>query len=201
MICVIDNYDSFVYNLVQYAANLGVPCTVFRNDETSVEEIAALDPELLLVSPGPGDPDSAGISLEAVRRLAGRVPVFGVCLGHQTIGQVFGARVVHARRPMHGKCSEITHDGRGVFQDLPSPLAVTRYHSLVVDPATLPPEIEVSAWSPEGEVMALRHRELPVESVQFHPESLFTEHGVRMVANALRAARAPRTAREGLISA
>jgi anthranilate synthase/aminodeoxychorismate synthase-like glutamine amidotransferase len=174
---------------------------VFRNDETSVEEIAALDPELLLVSPGPGDPDSAGISLEAVRRLAGRVPVFGVCLGHQTIGQVFGARVVHARRPMHGKCSEITHDGRGVFQDLPSPLAVTRYHSLVVDPATLPPEIEVSAWSPEGEVMALRHRELPVESVQFHPESLFTEHGVRMVANALRAARAPRTAREGLISA
>ncbi|MFD5164243.1 anthranilate synthase component II [Streptomyces hawaiiensis] len=201
MICVIDNYDSFVYNLVQYSSNLGVPCRVFRNDETSVEEIAELAPDLLLISPGPGDPDSAGISLEAVRGLAGRVPIFGVCLGHQTIGQVFGARVVHAGQPMHGKCTEITHDGRGVFQDLPSPLTVTRYHSLVVDPATLPPEIEVSAWSPEGEVMALRHRELPLESVQFHPESLFTEHGVRMVGNVLRAARAPHTAREGLISA
>ncbi|WP_086791255.1 anthranilate synthase component II [Streptomyces thermovulgaris] len=201
MICVIDNYDSFVYNLVQYAGALGVECRVFRNDEVTVEEIAELAPELLLLSPGPGAPDTAGVSLEAVRALAGRVPIFGVCLGHQTIAQAFGARVVHARRPMHGKCDEVRHDGRGVFHGLPSPLTVTRYHSLVVDPATLPAQIEVSAWSSEGEVMALRHRELPMESVQFHPESLFTEHGVRMVGNALETACGRGTVREGLISA
>ncbi|WP_330288676.1 anthranilate synthase component II [Streptomyces sp. NBC_00576] len=201
MICVIDNYDSFVYNLVQYAGALRVECQVFRNDEVSVDTIVKLAPDLLLISPGPGNPDSAGISLEAVRSLAGRVPIFGVCLGHQTIGQVFGAEVVHAKKPMHGKCSRVTHDGRGVFTGLPSPLTVTRYHSLVVAPATLPPEIEVSAWSEDGEVMALRHRELHVESVQFHPESLFTEHGLRMVENALVAARGFHKAREGLVSA
>jgi anthranilate synthase/aminodeoxychorismate synthase-like glutamine amidotransferase len=186
VICVLDNYDSFVYNLVQYLGNLGGSCEVYRNDEISVAEVAALDPELVLISPGPGDPADAGISIELVRRLAGHVPILGVCLGHQAIGAAFGARVVHAAEPMHGKCSPLAHDGRGVFAGLRNPLTVARYHSLVLDPATLPADLVVTAWSSTGEVMGVRHRELPIEGVQFHPESLFTEEGVAMVANAMR---------------
>ncbi|MBX9399484.1 aminodeoxychorismate/anthranilate synthase component II [Streptomyces sp. TRM72054] len=200
MICVIDNFDSFVYNLVQYAGDLGADCQVFRNDDVTVSRIAELAPELLLVSPGPGNPSDAGISLEAVLSLTGRIPIFGVCLGHQVIGQAFGAQVIHAQRPMHGKCSDVMHDGRGVFAGLPSPLTVTRYHSLVVDPDTLPPEIEVSAWSQEGEVMALRHSEHALEGVQFHPESLFTDHGPRLLENALNVARRSQTGKKGLTS-
>ncbi|WIY06480.1 aminodeoxychorismate/anthranilate synthase component II [Amycolatopsis mongoliensis] len=186
MICVLDNYDSFVYNLVQYLGNLGASCEVYRNDEVSVADVVALEPELVLISPGPGDPVDAGISVELVRGLAGRVPIFGVCLGHQAIGAAFGARVVHAAEPMHGKCSPLVHDGRGVFAGLRNPLTVARYHSLVLDPATLPADLVVTAWSSTGEVMGVRHRELPIEGVQFHPESLFTEEGVAMVANAMR---------------
>lgn len=186
MICVLDNYDSFVYNLVQYLGDLGASCQVYRNDEVSVADVAALEPELVLISPGPGDPADAGISVELVRALAGRVPILGVCLGHQAIGAAFGARVVHAAEPMHGKCSPLAHDGRGVFTGLPNPLTVARYHSLVLDPASLPADLVVTAWSSTGEVMGVRHRELPIEGVQFHPESLFTESGMAMVANALR---------------
>ena len=185
MIGVVDNYDSFVYNLVQYAGRLGHACTVLRNDAVGIDELEQLRPDRLIISPGPGDPDQAGVSLAAVTRLGARIPVFGVCLGHQCIGQAFGARVVHARAPMHGKCSTIRHDGRGVFAGLPPVFEVARYHSLVVDEATLPAELEVSAWTLEGEIMGVRHRSLPIEGVQFHPESLFTEHGLAMVANAL----------------
>ncbi|MGW5739839.1 anthranilate synthase component II [Amycolatopsis sp. NPDC003861] len=186
MICVLDNYDSFVYNLVQYLGNLGAECEVHRNDEISVADVAALEPDLVLISPGPGDPADAGISVDLVRGLAGRVPILGVCLGHQAIGAAFGARIIHAAEPMHGKCTPLTHDGRGVFAGLRTPLTVARYHSLVIDPASLPAGLEVTAWSPAGEVMGVRHREFPIEGVQFHPESLFTEEGVAMVANAMR---------------
>ncbi len=186
MICVIDNYDSFVYNLVQYVGTSGAECVVYRNDEVTVAQVAALDPELVIISPGPGSPADAGISVDLVRALGATVPIFGVCLGHQVIGAAFGARIRHATEPMHGKCSEIKHDGEGVFAGTPNPLTVTRYHSLVVDAATLPDELAVTAWSESGEIMGVRHRALPIEGVQFHPESLFTEHGVDMVRNALR---------------
>ncbi|WP_155541593.1 anthranilate synthase component II [Amycolatopsis camponoti] len=186
MICVLDNYDSFVYNLVQYLGTLGASCQVYRNDEISVTDVEALAPELVLISPGPGDPADAGISVELVRRLAGRVPILGVCLGHQAIGAAFGARVVHAAEPMHGKCSAVAHDGSGVFAGLPNPLTVARYHSLVLDPASLPAELAVTALSDTGEIMAIRHRRHAIEGVQFHPESLFTQEGVGMVANAVR---------------
>jgi anthranilate synthase/aminodeoxychorismate synthase-like glutamine amidotransferase len=189
MICVIDNYDSFVYNLVQYVGSLGADCVVHRNDDVTVEQVAALDPELIIISPGPGDPAEAGISVDLVRRLGGSVPIFGVCLGHQAIGAAFGARIKRADQPMHGKCSEIEHDGEGVFADVPNALTVARYHSLVIDADTLPAELMVTAWSEAGEIMGVRHRTLPIEGVQFHPESLFTEHGIRIVGNALRGIR------------
>jgi anthranilate synthase/aminodeoxychorismate synthase-like glutamine amidotransferase len=191
MIHVIDNYDSFVYNLVQYMGNLGADCVVHRNDEVTVDGVGALDPELVVISPGPGDPVEAGISIELVRRLGGSVPIFGVCLGHQAIGAAFGARIRHAAEPMHGKCSEITHDGEGAFAGLPNPLTVARYHSLVVEAGTLPAELVATAWSETGEIMGIRHRTLPVEGVQFHPESLFTQEGVGLMANVLRGSRIP----------
>ncbi|MFI8298661.1 anthranilate synthase component II [Streptomyces nigra] len=188
MIVIIDNYDSFVYNLAQYAGQLGHECRVVRNNAATVDEIASLDPSLILISPGPGGPRDAGISLDLIRDLGRRVPTLGVCLGHQCIAEAFGARVIRAALPMHGKLSAVRHDGTGAFAGLPSPLTVTRYHSLTVDPASLPDELVVTAWTDNGEVMGLRHRELPIEGVQFHPESLFTEKGLDMVANALTAA-------------
>jgi anthranilate synthase component 2 len=185
MVLVIDNYDSFTWNLVQYLAELGCEVKVVRNDEASAEQIAAMAPSHLVISPGPCTPNEAGVSLAAIRLLAGRVPILGVCLGHQAIGQAFGGRVVRAQRVMHGKTSTIRHDGRGVFAGLPPEVTVTRYHSLAVERATLPAELEVSACSEDGEIMGLRHRSLAVEGVQFHPEALLTEHGHDMLRNFL----------------
>ena len=187
-VLVIDNYDSFVYNLVQYLGQLGAEPVVHRNDAISTGEALAAAPDGILISPGPGRPDEAGISLDLIGAAAGEgVPVFGVCLGHQCIGQLYGGEVVR-HGVMHGKTSEVTHDGRGVFAGLPEPLVATRYHSLVVAATTVPDGLEVSAWSEEdGAVMGLRHRELPVEGVQFHPESILTEGGHRMLANWLAA--------------
>jgi anthranilate synthase/aminodeoxychorismate synthase-like glutamine amidotransferase len=190
MICVIDNYDSFVYNLVQYTGELGADPVVYRNDEVTVQQVADLAPDLIIISPGPGDPVDAGISIEVVRQLGPRIPVFGVCLGHQAIAAAFGGRIRHGSEPMHGKCSAITHDGEGVFDGLPQPITVARYHSLVVEAETLPAELVATAWADTGEIMGLRHRSLPIEGVQFHPESLFTEHGMQMVGNALRSLQA-----------
>jgi anthranilate synthase/aminodeoxychorismate synthase-like glutamine amidotransferase len=183
MIAMIDNYDSFTYNLVQYLGELGCKVQVFRNDEITLEEMEALAPSHIVISPGPGTPDDAGITLAAIQRFAGRVPLLGVCLGHQAIGQAFGGRVVRARRVMHGKVSRIRHDGSGVFASIPNEFIATRYHSLVVENETLPACLAVTAQSAEGEIMGLRHRSLAVEGVQFHPEALLTEHGHRMLQN------------------
>jgi para-aminobenzoate synthetase component II len=187
MIFVIDNYDSFVYNLVQYVGALGIDTVVRRNDEVTLADIEAARPDLLLISPGPATPDRAGISLAAVRHFAGRLPIFGVCLGHQCIGQAMGGRIIRARRPMHGKRSVVFHDGRDQFDGLPTTLQVVRYHSLVIDPEQVPDSLVVTAVSDDGEIMAVRHRSLPIIGVQFHPESIFTEHGRQMVRNAVRA--------------
>jgi anthranilate synthase component 2 len=191
MLLMIDNYDSFTYNLVQYFGELGADVRVFRNDRITVEEVERLGPSRIVISPGPGDPDDAGVSMEAIRRFAGRVPILGVCLGHQCIGQVYGGRIVHAREIMHGKTSMVNHKGEGVFIGLPSPYEATRYHSLVIDKASLPDCLEVTAWTedPHGamdEIMGVRHRELAVEGVQFHPESILTRHGHDLLANFLR---------------
>lgn len=177
MIVLIDNHDSFVHNLARYVRELGWETAVVRCDAVTVEDVAAMDPSHIVVSPGPCTPDEAGISVEVVRRLGPRVPLLGVCLGHQCIGRAFGGRVVRARRPMHGKASLIAHDGEGIFAGLPDPLRATRYHSLVVESETLPAELVVTARSAEGEIMALRHREHPVAGVQFHPESVLTDRG------------------------
>ncbi len=185
-VVVIDNYDSFTYNLVQYLAMLGASCDVRLNDKTSVAEIEASAPDGILLSPGPGTPDDAGVTLDVLRQLSGRIPIFGVCLGHQAIGQAFGGKVIRAPRLMHGKTSPIEHDGRGVFSSLPSPFQATRYHSLIVEEKSLPTVLEVSARTAEGEIMAVRHRNLPVEGVQFHPESILTEHGHQLVENWLK---------------
>jgi para-aminobenzoate synthetase component 2 len=186
-IVVIDNYDSFVYNLVQYLGELGADPVVVRHDAVDLDGVTALAPDGVLVSPGPGRPADAGISNALIAALAGRIPVLGVCLGHQCIGEVFGGRVVRAPELMHGKTSEISHDGRGVFAGLPEPLVATRYHSLVVAPDGLPDVLEVSAWATDGTVMGLRHRTLAVEGVQFHPESILTAGGHRLLANWLAA--------------
>ena len=186
MIFMIDNYDSFTYNLVQYFYMLGADVTVRRNDKVTISEIEALKPEALVVSPGPGNPDSAGISLEAVAHFAGKLPIRGVCLGHQTIGQVFGGRVVHARNLMHGKTSPVTHDGKGLFEGIPQNFKAMRYHSLAVEAATLPDCLQISARSDDGEIMAMRHREFPIESIQYHPESIVTVTGKRQLGNFLR---------------
>lgn len=181
-ILVVDNYDSFVYNLVQYLGQLGAEPLVFRHDAIDVAAASALGADGLLVSPGPGRPENAGASCELIEALAPTMPVLGVCLGHQCIGAVYGGEIVR-NQVMHGKASEVTHDGRGVFSGLPDPLTAARYHSLVVDRATVPPALEVSAWTEDGVVMGLRHRELRVEGVQFHPESIITGAGHRLLAN------------------
>ena len=189
-VLVIDNYDSFVYNLVQYLGELGAEPLVHRHDELGLDDLVALAPDAVLVSPGPGRPEDAGVSGEAIRRFgAAGIPVLGVCLGHQAIGAVFGGDVVRAPAVMHGKTSVVHHDGRGVFAGIPEPFTATRYHSLVVDRASVPDVLEVSAWTDDGLVMGLRHRELPVEGVQFHPESILTESGHDLLANFLAAAR------------
>jgi anthranilate synthase component 2/para-aminobenzoate synthetase component 2 len=177
VVVVIDNYDSFVYNLVQYLLELGQQVRVFRNDRVTLAKIEALSPACLIISPGPCTPDEAGISLAAVRHFAGRIPVLGVCLGHQVIGQAFGGRVVRAKRPVHGKTSLIYHDGSGIYAGLPNPFPAARYHSLVVEEKTLPACLAVTARTGEGEIMGIRHREYPVEGVQFHPESILTGCG------------------------
>jgi anthranilate synthase/aminodeoxychorismate synthase-like glutamine amidotransferase len=184
-VLVIDNYDSFTYNLVQYLGELGVDPLVHRHDALTLEQINELDPAGVVISPGPGTPDDAGLSMDVVRTFAGRRPVLGVCLGHQCIGQVFGARIVRAPQVMHGKTSLIRHDGRGVFSDLPDPLEATRYHSLVVDRGSVPSELEVTAESDDGIIMGLRHREFAVEGVQFHPESILTVSGHDLLRNFL----------------
>ncbi len=185
MILVIDNYDSFTYNLVQYLGELGAELSVVRNDVVDLAGVAAMRPERIVISPGPGTPDDAGVSLDIIRHLSRSTPILGVCLGHQAIGQAFGATVSRAKRQMHGKTSPVTHDGRGVFRGLPTPFNATRYHSLAVIADTVPAELEISARSDDGEVMGLRHRQWPVEGVQFHPESILTEHGKTLLRNFL----------------
>ena len=190
MLLMIDNYDSFTYNVVQYFAELGADVQVYRNDEITLEQIEELSPERLVISPGPCSPDEAGISSAAIRHFAGKLPILGICLGHQSIGQVFGGRIVRAGQVMHGKLSNIHHTSQGVFKGIDNPYKATRYHSLVVDKDTLPECFEVTAWTenPDGsmeEIMGIRHKELAVEGVQFHPESILTEHGHQLLKNFL----------------
>lgn len=186
MLLLIDNYDSFTWNLYQYFCELGAEVVVKRNDEISVADIATLAPQKIVISPGPCTPNEAGISLNVIRDYAGKLPILGVCLGHQAIGQAFGARIVRARQVMHGKTSAISHNGSGVFHGLNNPLTVTRYHSLLIDPATLPDEFDVTAWSAGDEIMGIRHREWDLEGVQFHPESILSEQGHALLGNFLR---------------
>ena len=188
MILMLDNYDSFTYNIVQYLGELGQDVNVVRNDEYDVESVLAMNPEKIVISPGPCTPNEAGISMELINAAAGKIPVLGVCLGHQSIGQCFGGKVVRARQIMHGKTSPIHHRGQGVFSDLPSPYTATRYHSLVVERSSLPACFEITAWTENergelDEIMGIRHRELAVEGVQFHPESVLTEHGHKLLEN------------------
>ena len=185
MLLMIDNYDSFTYNLVQYFGELGQEVKVFRNDAISLSEIARLNPDYLVISPGPCAPAQAGISLAAIREFAGKVPLLGVCLGHQSIGEAFGGRVVHAKKLMHGKVSPVQHNNVGMFRNLPNPVTCTRYHSLAVERETLPECLEITAWTDDGEIMGVRHTELPIQGVQFHPESILTEHGHAMLKNFL----------------
>lgn len=191
MLVMIDNYDSFTYNVVQYLCELGADVHVVRNDEVSVADIRKLNPTHLVISPGPCSPNEAGISMEAIQSFAGEVPILGICLGHQSIGQVFGGKIVRAGQVMHGKTSQIHHKGEGVFAGLPSPYEATRYHSLVIDKNSVPDCLEVTAWTqnPDGsleEIMGVRHKTLPIEGVQFHPESILTQHGHDLLANFLR---------------
>lgn len=186
MLLMLDNYDSFTWNIVQYLAQLGQEVKVVRNDETSIAEIAALKPAYIVVGPGPCSPKEAGISLEVIRHFAGKIPLLGVCLGHQAMGEAFGGRTVRAKTLMHGKVSEVFHQGRGVFAGLPNPVVCTRYHSLVTDRAALPECWDVSAWTADEEIMGIRHKTLPLEGVQFHPEALLTEHGHAMLDNFLK---------------
>lgn len=186
MILLIDNYDSFTWNLYQYFCELGAKVQVRRNDALTLAHIDALNPQKIVISPGPCTPNDAGISLAVIRHYAGRIPMLGVCLGHQAMAQAFGASVVRAAKVMHGKTSPVTHNGQGVFRGLPSPLTVTRYHSLIVDPATLPECFEITAWSETQEIMGIRHREWDLEGVQFHPESILSEQGHALLKNFLR---------------
>ena len=185
MLLMIDNYDSFTYNIVQYFGELGQDVKVFRNDAISLSEIARLKPDYLVISPGPCAPAQAGISLAAIREFAGKVPLLGVCLGHQSIGEAFGGRIVYAKKLMHGKVSPVHHTGQGVFKGLPNPVTCTRYHSLAIERESLPDCLEIRAWTEDGEIMGVRHKTLAVEGVQFHPESILTEHGHDMLKNFL----------------
>ncbi|MDY6798245.1 MAG: aminodeoxychorismate/anthranilate synthase component II [Pseudomonadota bacterium] len=191
MLLMIDNYDSFTYNVVQYLAELGAEVQVYRNDEITVEEIEALDPERLVISPGPCTPNEAGISMAAIRHFAGKLPILGICLGHQAIGQVYGGNIIRAGRVMHGKVSPVYHEDKGVFRGLSNPLQATRYHSLVIDKSSLPDCLEVTAWTRNSdgsveEIMGVRHKNLPIQGVQFHPESIMTEQGHELLRNFLK---------------
>jgi anthranilate synthase component II len=187
MLLMLDNYDSFTWNLVQYLGELGAAVKVVRNDAVTLDEVEALAPSHVVISPGPCTPTEAGISVPLIRRFAGRMPILGVCLGHQAIGQAFGGRIVRAERVMHGKLSSIVHDQRGVFADIPSPFNATRYHSLAIERASLPSVLDITATADDGEIMGVRHRDLAVEGVQFHPESILTEHGRKLLRNFLAA--------------
>jgi anthranilate synthase component 2 len=189
MLLMIDNYDSFTYNLVQYFAELGAEVAVRRNDEVTVEEIGKMNPQYIVVSPGPCTPNEAGVSVAAIRQFSDQIPILGVCLGHQSIGQAFGGKIVHAKQLMHGKTSTIHHTNASVFTGLPNPFTATRYHSLVIERATLPDCLDVTAWTDDGEIMGVRHKMLAVHGVQFHPESILTEHGHDMLKNFLEGAK------------
>ncbi|MEM7008674.1 MAG: aminodeoxychorismate/anthranilate synthase component II [Thermodesulfobacteriota bacterium] len=183
MILMIDNYDSFTYNLVHYLAELGEEVVVYRNDKIELEDIGKLNPDIMVVSPGPCTPKEAGISVDAIKEFAGRLPILGVCLGHQSVAHAYGAEIIRADRLLHGKTSEIHHDGKGVYKNIPDPFEATRYHSLIVNKKTLPDVFEVSAWTDEGEIMGIRHKEHLIEGVQFHPESILTKHGKDLLKN------------------
>jgi para-aminobenzoate synthetase component II len=192
MIIVIDNYDSFTYNLVQYLQEMGHEVEVYRNDAITISGLSEKRPSQLVISPGPGDPNSAGISIAAIKHFAGKIPVLGVCLGHQSLGQAYGGKVIRAARLMHGKTSPILHDGKTLFAGLPKPFNATRYHSLLVERQSLPSSLEVSAWTEEGEIMGLRHKTIPsLEGVQFHPESIMTEEGKKLLANFMKSKVSP----------
>ena len=183
MILMIDNYDSFTYNLVHYLAELGEEVVVHRNDKLGLEDIGKLNPDMLVVSPGPCTPKEAGISVEAIKEFAGRMPILGVCLGHQSIAYAYGGKIVRADRLLHGKTSEIHHDGKGIYKNIPDPFEATRYHSLIVNKESLPEIFEITAWTDEGEIMGIRHKEHMIEGVQFHPESILTKHGKDLLKN------------------
>jgi len=183
MILMIDNYDSFTYNLVHYLAELGEEVVVYRNDKIKLEDIGKLDPDMMVVSPGPCTPKEAGISVEAIKEFAGRMPILGVCLGHQSLAYAYGGEIVRADRLLHGKTSEIHHDGKGIYKNIPNPFEATRYHSLLVKKESLPKEFEISAWTDKGEIMGIRHKEHLIEGVQFHPESILTKHGKDLLRN------------------
>ncbi len=185
MILMIDNYDSFTYNLVQYLGELGESVKVVRNDAIAVEAIADLHPKAIIISPGPCNPDQAGISVPTIQQYKGKIPILGVCLGHQSIGQALGGKIIHAQQVMHGKTSAITHTNQGVFQGLDNPLTVVRYHSLVIERASLPSELEITAWADDGDIMGVCHKTLPLEGVQFHPESILTQQGHALLQNFL----------------
>lgn len=189
MILMIDNYDSFTYNLVHYLGELGEKVLVFRNDKITLEEVGKLNPDMVVVSPGPCTPKEAGISVDLIKEFAGRIPILGVCLGHQSIGYAFGGNIVRAQRLLHGKTSQIYHDGRGVYEDVPNPFEATRYHSLLIEKKSLPNKLEVTAWTDEGEIMGVRHKEYLIEGVQFHPESILTRHGKDILKNFIKIAR------------
>ncbi len=186
MLLMIDNYDSFTYNLVQYFGELGEDVRVYRNDQITVTEIEQLKPDHIVVSPGPCTPNEAGVSVETIRTLGGKIPILGVCLGHQSIGQAYGGKIVRAKQLMHGKTSMIHHKNVGVFKGLPDPFEATRYHSLVIERETIPDALEITAWTDDGEIMGVRHKQLAVEGVQFHPESILTQYGHEMLANFLK---------------
>ncbi len=186
MILMIDNYDSFTYNLVHYLGELGEKVLVFRNDKITLEEVGKLNPDMVVISPGPCTPKEAGVSVELIKEFKGRIPILGVCLGHQSIGYAFGGNIVRAKRLLHGKTSEIYHDGRGIYEGVPAPFEATRYHSLLVEGGSLPEELEVTAWTDEEEIMGIRHKEYLIEGVQFHPESILTKHGKDLLRNFIR---------------